>query len=538
MTQTFHVHIQRFDPNESLEISTKTYEVTWHPSQTVLEVLNEIQTQLDDSLSFRSSCQAGKCGSCAVALDGKPVLACRTMVQGQELHLGPLPGFPVVKDLIIDRTGYEEDFLRMLATTKALEPEDKPAACLPETEIDYSNLSCCIGCLVCTAACPVAAQLEENAPNPAVMTSVLSSGVRVDRKEGQAFPIGENTDYCSLCLNCQAACPAGVSLNRVNAQVKDAWVQTQGQSLRDWMLGRAELAGRLGSLFPSLSNRVLENRLVRRGMESALGISSKAKMIPYAGSRAPGVNRAPGLKTAAGKYKVALFLGCYSRFNDTDPCRDGLAVLEELGVRVEVPEQTCCGLPLVSSGDLTAAGKKAETNIKAFQAWIDRGFEIVTSCTSCSLMLKHEYTEVLGLQTAAGFAAQTRDLGEYLLGLLDSGDMRPNLTPVPMQAAYHTPCHLRTQKIGLPFMELLKKIPDLEVAVLDAPCCGQSGTYGFKAEKYVVSRAVGQKLADSLNTLEPEIALSECGPCQIRMHDCSGLPVAHPVSILRRALDI
>ena len=104
-------------------------------------------------------------------------------------------------------------------------------------------------------------------------------------------------------------------------------------------------------------------------------------------------------------------------------------------------------------------------------------------------------------------------------------------------AAYHTPCHLRAQKVGLPLIDLLKKIPDFNVEILDTACCGQSGSYGFKAEKHDISKAVGGHLSASLNALKPDIALSECGPCQVRMHGVSGLPVAHPISILLRALD-
>jgi glycerol-3-phosphate dehydrogenase subunit C len=153
-------------------------------------------------------------------------------------------------------------------------------------------------------------------------------------------------------------------------------------------------------------------------------------------------------------------------------------------------------------------------------------------------MLKHEYTEVLKLDYAGEIAERTHDLGEYLRQLWEAGELRFDPKPVPLKAAYHTPCHLRTQKIGLPLVEILKKIPELEIHVLDAKCCGQSGSYGFKAEKYRVSTDVGRYLADSLNALQPDIALSECGPCQVRMHGQSGLPVAHPISILRQALDL
>ena len=82
------------------------------------------------------------------------------------------------------------------------------------------------------------------------------------------------------------------------------------------------------------------------------------------------------------------------------------------------------------------------------------------------------------------------------------------------------------------------KIPELKVDVLDAKCCGQSGSYGFKVEKYEISAAVGRHLSETLSKVKPDIALSECGPCQVRMHGGSGLPVAHPISILRRALDV
>lgn len=538
MAKTFKVDIDRYDADRTPASYVRTYEVTYHPSQTVLEVLAEIQSYQDDSLSFRSSCEAGKCGSCAIELNGRPALACRTMVDGSDLHIGPLPNFPVIKDLIVDRERYEQDFIRTLAYSGAVGNTRQPAAALPESEIDYANLSCCIGCLVCNAACPVAAQMEGGYPSPAVITEVLSSGVRIDRDGAKQAPVEANIDFCSLCLNCQVACPSGVALNRVNVQAKDAYAREKGRSLRDWMLGRAELMGKLGSLFPSLSNRLLASAPLRRSMEAALGISRKANMVPYARTFKHWFKRRyPKTEAATAEHKVAYFVGCYTYYNDTDPGKDALSVLEQLGFHVEVPEQNCCGLPLFAGGDLDAARKLAEANIASLRPWCERGYDIITSCTSCSLMLRHEYSEVLGLENAAEIAACTRDLGEYLRHLTDSGELQLDFKPVPLVAAYHTPCHLRAQKVGLPLVDILKKIPELKIEVLDAACCGQSGSYGFKAEKYEISSEVGRPLSDSLNALKPDIALSECGPCQVRMYGVSSLPVAHPISILRRALD-
>jgi glycerol-3-phosphate dehydrogenase subunit C len=538
MAKTFEVKIDRYQEEQTPASYAQTYELEHYPSQTVLEVLAEIQDSQDDSLAFRSACEAGKCGSCAVEMNGKPVLACRTLVDGNDLHIGPLPGFPVIRDLIVDRERYELGFVQTLSYAGTTKDGPQPAAALPESEIDYANLARCIGCLVCNAACPVAGEMDDSFPSPAVIAEVLSSGVRIDKQGQKHAPIEGNIDFCSLCLNCQVVCPSGVALNRINTQAKDAYARQKGRSLRDWMLGRAELMGKLGSLWPSLSNRLMQNAPLRRGMEAALGISRKAEMVPYARSFNHWFKRRfPEIATTTAKRKIVYFVGCYTHYSDNDPGKDAVTVLAQLGCHVEVPQQNCCGLPLIAGGDMDAARKRAKANIAALQPWCDRGYDIIASCTSCSLMLKHEYLEVLGLEQAADIAARTHDLGDYLRHLSETGEWQPDFRPVPLVAAYHTPCHLRAQKVGLPLIDLLKKIPDFNVEVLDAACCGQSGSYGFKAEKHDISTAVGGHLSASLNALKPDIALSECGPCQVRMHGVSGLPVAHPISILLRALD-
>jgi glycerol-3-phosphate dehydrogenase subunit C len=464
------------------------------------------------------------------------------MVDGRDITIGPLPNFPVINDLVVDRSKCEDYFFEMLSQTGSCEgscgghAHKEPEACLPESKIDYDNLSRCIGCMVCTSACPYNAQMTTKGPNPSMLVSVLSSGVLTQKEGRDAFPIGANSDYCSLCLNCYTACPAGVHLNQANAQGKDAYVQTKGQKLRDRLLGHAEFADKAATLTPGLNNSLVKSPLVRKALEKTLGISSQPSMVKFSKpltAERP-VDKKPN--DIAKKHKVAFFTGCYARYNDTDAGKDAIAILEKLGIQVEVPEQCCCGLPLIGNGDMATAEQKARANVAAFKPWVDKGYDVVATCTSCSLMLKAEYTEVFGIKAAAALADCTYDFAEYINKLVADNEIELELTSVPMRTAYHTPCHLKSQKIGKPFIELLEKIPDFKVDVMDAKCCGQSGSYGYKAEKYPVSEAVGHELKESMATLEPELGLSECGPCQLRMHDVSGLPVAHPVSILRRAL--
>jgi glycerol-3-phosphate dehydrogenase subunit C len=338
-------------------------------------------------------------------------------------------------------------------------------------------------------------------------------------------------------LNCHVACPSGVGLNRLNAQAKNAYTQETGQSRRDWLMGRAELMGQLGSLFPALSNLALRNGVVRRGMDAALGISSRADMVPYTTPFERWFARRPAATDRTANRKIAYFVGCYGNYSDTQAGKDMVAVLEQVGVQVVVPEQRCCGLPLLSNGDMDSARHRAEANLSSFQPWLDQGYDVVATCTSCSLTLKKEYVEVLGLPAAQEMARRTYDLGEYLRILADAGEFDTHLKPVPLVTAYHTPCHLRAQHIGHPFVELVSKIPDFQIEVLDTLCCGLSGSYGFKAEKYDVGMGVGRHLFESLEALQPDLAVSECGICQTQMQHGTGLPTSHPITILRQAIE-
>ncbi len=536
MAKTFKVHIHRYDADKDPAAYVQTYELLHDANGTVLEVLVRIRETLDDTLAFRSACEAAKCGSCAVRLNGRPVLACRTIIDGGDLDIRPLPNFPVVRDLIVDRERYETGFVRMLSYETGAEKGEAAPAVLPESRIDYANLSRCIGCLICNAACPVAAEMADAFPSPAVIAEVLSAGVRTKKGDRAGAPVAENIDSCSLCLNCHTFCPSGVLLNRINTTAKSAQVDERGARLRDKLLGRPELSGKIASRFPSLSNAALANPLIRSGMESMVGISKQADMIPYAPSLNAWLEGRKSAKPPSPSGRIVYFVGCYTRYNDSDPGKDAVALLEDLGFEVEVPKQHCCGLPLIAGGDMDAAVKLARQNTASLNAWREKGYDIVASCTSCSLMLKHEYGEVLEIDGADRLKDRVYDLGEYLRRLLETEAISLDLKPVPARAAYHAPCHLKTQRIGLPFVDILQTIPEFTVDVMDVPCCGQSGSYGFKAEKYDVSKKIGKTLSASLADLNPDIALSECGPCQVRMHGVSGRRVAHPVSILRQAL--
>lgn len=257
VADSFEVKVHRYDPVEENHY-LDTYNLEYYPSMTVLDVLEEIQKRYDSNLAFRSSCRSGKCGSCAVSLDGKPVLACRTTLDGRDIELGPLDNFPVVKDLVVDKSQFDRGQQRALAYTSRNDEKEAPEANIPEEDVDFSNISRCIGCMICESVCPIAGAMkrsnigEENEiPDPSWLTNVACSGIRVGSSRAY-LPLEDSLQYCRLCgsskrfwpesrpdpspcgltycrllATCERACPSGVHLSELIGKAKEAYRKEQ-----------------------------------------------------------------------------------------------------------------------------------------------------------------------------------------------------------------------------------------------------------------------------------------------------------------------
>jgi glycerol-3-phosphate dehydrogenase subunit C len=134
-------------------------------------------------------------------------------------------------------------------------------------------------------------------------------------------------------------------------------------------------------------------------------------------------------------------------------------------------------------------------------------------------------------------ASHTYDLGEYLIKLHRTGELNLKLGPVPDRMAYYAPCHLKQQKIGRPWAELLNLVPDISMeAVGDTfDCCGISGIMGLKRSFHHASLAMGKHLMDKITNIAPERLLSDCLSCRIQFNQALPYKVLHPVEILNEA---
>jgi fumarate reductase iron-sulfur subunit len=217
--RTVTLSVSRYRPEHRPEPYLDQFEIPYREDMVVLDALNYIKDELDGSLAYRWSCRMGVCGSCGMMVNYKPRLTCSTFLREfdrQPLVVEPLDGFPVVRDLMVDMTGFMEKLRAVkpwiIRNTEA--PIDSGEYLQSPDQVDrYKQFSMCINCMLCYAACPVVGKDPEFL-GPAVLA--LAHRYNQDsRDEGwqerhQAIAVDWGLWDCTFIGECSVVCPKGV----------------------------------------------------------------------------------------------------------------------------------------------------------------------------------------------------------------------------------------------------------------------------------------------------------------------------------------
>jgi glycerol-3-phosphate dehydrogenase subunit C len=392
----------------------------------------------------------------------------------------------------------------------------------------------CIKCNVCNTVCPVMPATD------------LFPGPKYCGPQAQRFRLGEPVeawvDYCSGCGACSRACPSGVKVAELNTRARAYAYRTRGlpltRRLRNQLLSRSELLGRLGSPVAPLANLALGFRPGRVLADRLLGIARDAPLPAFTrGTFRSRFHRLP--RPERPLRTVAYFHGCTTNYYEPWVGEATVRALGVAGTAVELPPQHCCGLPFISNGDFAGARRLAEANLRALLPVVRSGTPIVATSTSCSLTLKHEYRDVLGLRGPEWeeLAAGVYDLFELLRDLVWRGELEPAFGALARRVVYHGPCQLRSHGVGQPAAELLAGLEGIELADSGVECCGIAGTYGFKTEKHDIARRVGEPLRARGAEHRAEEFACDSETCRWQIRALTGLPARHPVELLAEAID-
>jgi fumarate reductase (CoM/CoB) subunit B len=467
-----NIRVRRFDPDKDKEPHLENYTVKVNEGARVLNVLHAIHDTIDPTLSYRYSCASGQCGSCAVRVNGEPVLACMEEARNN-ITIEPL-NLDVKKDLITDLVPRLEQIASLQPKTETVLPK--------KADIDaIKPLKDCIECLCCVSACPAVDVTKFLGPTAMRQEMRLVLDPR-DSGDRISDAVRDGLFTCTTCQACWKVCPKEI--------------ETPAKAIEKL---RA-IANKRGFTLP-------------RHQEVAALVRETGRSVPRTSESF--LEKVPGVIEPDGPVKatVGLFIGCVYNYRQQQSALDAMEVLKRNGIRVIIPkEQICCGSPLIRTGQLAYVDELKQRNIETFRS---RGIDtVLTMCAGCGSTLKHDY------QTPF----EVIDINE----LLTKYGIEPPAR-LPIRATYHDPCHLmRGQGIRDQPRELIRQVVDL--VEMPAICCGSGG--GVRSGNPEEAAALGSRRGTEIKKTGADIVITSCPFCEFHIQGHTDKPVKNIATVL------
>ena len=225
-----HVSVYRYNPDQDEVPKMVSYEVELPEDRDifVLDLLHMIKDQ-DTTLSYRRSCREGVCGSDGINMNGKNGLACVTPVsqvaRRGKLVLRPLPGLPVVRDLVVDMAQFYEQYSKVKPYLISKEPPpQKERLQSPEDREKLDGLYECILCACCSTSCPSFWWNPDKFIGPAGLVAAYRflADSRDTATEERLADLDDpfSVFRCRGIMNCVSVCPKGLNPTRAIGKIR------------------------------------------------------------------------------------------------------------------------------------------------------------------------------------------------------------------------------------------------------------------------------------------------------------------------------
>jgi glycerol-3-phosphate dehydrogenase subunit C len=328
-------------------------------------------------------------------------------------------------------------------------------------------------------------------------------------------------DACTLCDLCfMTKCPYvpphewALDFPHLMLRYRAAELKAGRNSKMYAQLTETDRNGKLASLAAPVVNWANNNGAMRSGLEAVAGVDQNAKLPTFNGRTlvlraseqpleinpsAPGYGR-----------KVVLYATCFSNYNNPEIGMAARAVLAKNGVESEVVYPRCCGMPQLEQGNIARVAEHARSVSEALLPYIERGYDVIALVPSCALMLKFEWPLILPDDAdIKRLADATYDVSEYIVELAGHEGLAPGLQSLPGGVALHIACHARAQNMGQKAAEMLRLLPDHDLAVIER-CSGHGGAWGVLKGNFETAIKVGKPVARQTKTAGKAFLSSEC----------------------------
>jgi FAD/FMN-containing dehydrogenase/Fe-S oxidoreductase len=357
--------------------------------------------------------------------------------------------------------------------------------------------------------------------------------------------VTEVMDLCVGCKGCKVDCPSGVDMAKLKAEVEHAHHEEHGIDLRTRLLGNFESLAPLASKLAPLSN--LPNKIPGSGLlaEKVLGIARERDLPTFRSEtlvdwfEARGGAAVPREEAAR---DVLLFPDVYTTYTNPGAGKAAVRVLEAADCHVRIPDVDGSGRPPHSKGMLDVSRATARDAVETLAPGVRDGWEVVVVEPSDAVMLQSDYHDLLDGDASDVPDADVAAVSENAYGVMEYVDAHRLDEDLPLDApteslTYHGHCHQKATKKDHHAVGVLRRA-GYGVDPLDSSCCGMAGSFGYEAEHYSMSKAIGENLFEQVDASDGDAVVAPGTSCRTQLEE--GMEEApepdHPIEKLAAAL--
>ena len=349
-----------------------------------------------------------------------------------------------------------------------------------------------------------------------------------------ALASDEMADTMKLCVGCKACkreCPMSVDMAKMKIEVAAARAARHGTPLRDRLVAHLPRYAPFASLLRPLLNLRDQIPGLPWASEKLLGIAADRTLPEW---RSPW--REPDDQTPEAELDVILMGDTFNRYFEPENLRAAERVLRAAGLKVGYatapdPRPLCCGRTYLAAGMIDEARAEMTRSLEVLRPHIQAGRPVVGLEPSCLLTFRDEAPRLIDDWTEED--GRRIVLLEEFLATLDLP-----LKPLNRTAKLHGHCHQKAEAVMGPVEATLRKIPGLDVEVIDSSCCGMAGAFGYQAETAEVSKQMGElSLLPAVRDADSEtLIIADGTSCRHQIADGTAREALHVVRVLEMAL--
>jgi len=421
----------------------------------------------------------------------------------------------------------------------------------PQTALDFTDdggfahlVELCNGCGTCRQSgndtmCPTYRASKDEMETTRGRANLLRAAISGELSEEELYTREfqeEVLDLCVGCKGCMNDCPTGVDLAKLKAEVKHHYHQEEGSSLRARLFADIDQLSAVGSRFAPVSNWLQAIPGGRTILEHAIGIAAERQLPSFTRQtfRKWMANRSPSVSEPEAEHKVLVFPDTFTNYSYPGPGKAAVRVLEAAGIHVALPEDIGpSGRAAFSKGFLDEARKRARHNVDVLTPYIRDGWSVIFVEPSDVAMFHDEYGDLLDGDDVLEVGANTYGVFEFLatFGLDDQ-------LPIDEAAGtltYHGHCNQKALNEAEHVETVLESL-GFDVDFLDSGCCGMAGSFGYEAEHYDLSRAIGRILYRQVDESQGDRVVAPGASCRSQLGDHYGSHPPHPIEVVDELL--